>query len=88
MLNNPLIFGILCSFVITTLYTLIMIKTHANKQKVYNKNNSIILFTISLIIISLVNLFVSSNSNELKIEGETILASNISNNMLRGTPEF
>lgn len=88
MLNNPLIFGILCSFIITTLYTLIMIKIHATKQKVYNKNNSIILFTISLIIISLVNLFVSSNSNEFKIEGETILASNISNNMLRGTPEF
>lgn len=65
-----------------------MIKTHSNKQKIYNKNNSIILFTISLIIISLVNLFVSSNSNEFKIEGETILASNISNNMLRGTPEF
>jgi hypothetical protein len=90
MLDNPLIFGILCSTIITIVYTLIMIKTHNtdNTDNPYNKNNSIILFTISLIIISISHLFVSSNIKDLNPGGEISLENNISSNMIRGTPEF
>lgn len=67
-----------------------MIKTHNtdNTDNPYNKNNSIILFTISLIIISISHLFVSSNFKDLNPGGEISLENNISSNMIRGTPEF
>jgi len=88
MLENPLIFGIVSSTIITTLFTLIMLKTHKNNGDNYNKNNSIILFTISLIVISLAHLFVSSNIKDLNPGSEIGLESNVSSNMLTGTPGF
>ena len=89
MLENPLIFGIACSTIITTIYTIIMIKMRDNPEKSsYNKNNSIILFTISLIVISLAHLFVSSNIKDLNPGSEIGLESNVSSNMLTGTPGF
>jgi len=90
MLENPLIFGIVSSTIITTIFTLIMLQTHKDTYngKPYNKNNSIILFTISLIVISLAHLFVSSNIIDLNPGSGSDLASNVSCNMLTGTPGF
>ena len=89
MLENPLIFGIACSTIITIIYTIIMIKMHDNSEKSsYNKNNSIILFTISLIIVSLGHLYISSNIKDLNPGAELEMTSNVSSKMLTGTPEF
>ena len=85
MLSNPLIFGILCSTIITGIYTLIITKT--NKDKNDNiKNNSVILFTISLIIISVGQLLITSNSDPVEIL--TDINNNNTSNMLTGTPNF
>ena len=87
MLDNPLIFGILCSSVITGIYTLIISKNNDNdNDKDTIKNNSIILFTISLIIIAVGQLLIDSNTESVEVISD--VTSNISSNMLRGTPDF
>ena len=50
------------------------------------KNKSVILFTISLIIIAVGQLFITSNSDPIDIV--TDIANNTTSNMLTGTPDF
>ena len=86
MLNNPLIFGILCSTIITGIYTLIITKTNKDNNNENVKNNSVILFTVSLIIIAVGQLLLTSNSDPVEVI--TDLANNNTSNMLTGTPDF
>ena len=92
MLNNPLIFGILSALIITILYTLIISKLNNNNNEDKSKNNlnnSIILFTISLIVVSTIHLFITSNNiEEIEKLSEMTLKNNISNNMMTGQPNF
>jgi hypothetical protein len=88
MLNNPLIFGLVCALVITLVYTLIMVKMKKKEKNKYNKNDSIILFTISLIITALIQLFVSSNYEDTINQVMESTTDNISSKMLTGTPNF
>ena len=86
MLNNPLIFGILCSTIITGIYTLIITKTNKDTNNENVKNNSVILFTVSLIIIAVGQLLLTSNSDPIEVI--TDIANNNTSNMLTGTPDF
>ena len=86
MLNNPLIFGILCSTIITGIYTLIITKTNKDNNNENVKNNSVILFTVSLIIIAVGQLLLTSNSDPVEVI--TDIANNNTSNMLTGTPDF
>ena len=86
MLNNPLIFGIICGIIITGIYTLIITKTNKNNNKDDIKNNSIILFTISLIIVAVGQLLITSNSELPEIISD--IGNNNTSNMLTGTPDF
>lgn len=91
MLNNPLIFGILSASIITILYTLIIYKLNNSVPEESNKNinNGIILFTISLIVVATIHLFITSNNiEEIEKLSEITLKNNISNNMMTGQPDF
>jgi len=93
MLNNPLIFGILSALIITTLYTIIINKLNNNNinedMSKKNLNNSIILFTISLIVVATIHLFITSNNvEEIEKLSELTLKNDISNNMMTGHPDF
>ena len=86
MLNNPLIFGILCSTIITGVYTLIIKKINKDSNNENIRNNSIILFTVSLIIIAVGQLLITSNSDPIEIISD--IENNTTSNMLTGTPDF
>lgn len=96
MLNNPLIFGILSASIITILYTIIIYKLNNNINNNINNNtsekhvnNSIILFTVSLIVVAIIHLFITSNNvEEIEKLSELTLKNEISNNMMTGQPNF
>ena len=87
MLNNPLIFGILSALIITILYTIIIYKLNNNINNNINNNtsekhvnNSIILFTVSLIVVAIIHLFITSNNvEEIEKLSELTLKNEISN---------